>query len=106
MSAARKHLWLLLTPWALFFLGIVLNILVISANGGMPVVVPQTWNPNKVRDTVHMVAISTDHLWYLIDWIFIPGVGVASIGDLFLWLGDWLKIPGLAAYFALVLFSE
>lgn len=102
-----RRLWLLWLPWALFFLGVAFNVLVITANhGSMPVVVPVTMgavDPGAIMDQVHVVWSSSVHLALLADWIQIPWLGVASPGDLLLWLGDWLRLPLASAYIALVI---
>jgi hypothetical protein len=126
------RLWILLLPFVLFYGGAGMNLAVISANkGAMPVVMPFdaqcvdasgetdlfSWamgdsgmhpcQPGEsLHDGVHRVAAPTDHLKILEDWIQIPGMGIASIGDCFLWLGDWLEMPMLGAWFALLLLKR
>lgn len=105
-----KKLWLLLTPWLLYYFGIVLNVLVISANQGvMPVVMPRAsvailgTQPGDLLDRVHSVYQASDHLFLLCDWIQVPWIGTCSLGDMFLWLGDFLMWPCAIAFLVLML---
>jgi hypothetical protein len=124
MIMKRLRLWILLLPFALYFFGVGLNILVITANHGtMPVVLPLADKQPQVNmktgevtpapeagdllDDVHRVYISEDiHLAALCDWIQVRGVGVVSPGDCLLWLGDWMTYPFVGAWFALLLFRQ
>lgn len=119
----KLRLWVLLLPFVLFYLGIGLNLLVITVNdGAMPVVMPfsskcsdtvefmgheleapRPCNSGETLDRVHRVAQNSDHLKFLEDWIQVPHVGVCSPGDCLLWLGDWMTYPFIAAWFALLL---
>jgi hypothetical protein len=106
----RKHLWLVVLPFSLYCFGVFLNTLVMSANGSMPVVLPVaelgSHQPGDLLDAAHTAYSADVHLRTLCDWIVIPGIGTASIGDLFLWLGDYLQFPGLIAYFTLIFFGD
>jgi hypothetical protein len=106
MADIRKLFALLAAPWALFGFGLSLNVLAISVNHGtMPVAIPTGMQDaidaataaglihNGMIDGIHKVMVAGDHLKFLCDWIQLPGIGTASIGDLFLWLGDALKVP-------------
>ena len=125
----KLRLWVLLLPFVLYYLGAGLNLLVITVNdGAMPVVMPfssqcadaprdvdflgmkihvpvslRDCKPGETLDHVHRVAIESDHLKWLEDWIQVPGLGICSPGDCFLWLGDFLTYPLVAAWFALLL---
>lgn len=106
------YFWLLAAPTALFAFGALLNILVTSANHGMmPVVVPTSqlqemiqagWTSGSLMDEAHKVMEHGDHLKFLSDWIHIPGLGTASIGDGFLELSDWVQNYVYGAWIALV----
>lgn len=113
----KSWLWFLILPYALFYLGAALNLLVIACNHGtMPVVVPYGWLtldhiqwmlPGFQMDPVHAVYnAKTIHLALLCDWIFVPRImSVVSPGDCLLWLGDWLQVPGVVAFLTLALFA-
>jgi Family of unknown function (DUF5317) len=113
----KLRLWLLILPFALFYLGAALNLLVIAANHGtMPCVIPYGWIPTHLpwiipgfqMDVVHRVINPHDiHLAFLCDWIFVPFMeSVVSPGDCLLWLGDWLTVPLVSAWFALLIFGS
>ena len=124
----KLRLWILLLPFALYYLGAGMNILAVTANnGGMPVYMPVTWpgacdesidvfgmklqrhvicEEGHVLDHKHIVAGPSTHLVILTDWIQIAGDSVVSPGDCLLWLGDWLTIPMMGAWFGLLLLKE
>lgn len=108
------YLWLPVLPYAIWGIGALLNVLVVSVNGGMmPVVVPNyQWIeqatsgapllPGMIIDVKHVVMQHSDHLKFLADWIQIPGLGTASIGDGFLAVGDAIQSYCIGAWLALL----
>ena len=106
------YLPVLLFPSILWIIGAALNVTVCSANHGeMPVAVPQSTffeeggdslHGGDLMDTKHVVMTPKHHLKFLADWITIPGIGTASIGDGFLLAGDTLQPYCLGAWLALL----
>jgi hypothetical protein len=96
----RKN-WIILLPFALFYLGAALNVLALTANWGvMPVVIPASWDqvsPGTILDPRHISWHSAVHLAVLCDWIRWYN-GMVSPGDLLLWLGDWIQPYGIGAW--------
>lgn len=105
----RKN-WLILLPFALYYLGATLNILAVTANYGvMPFVLPASWepmSPGTIADPRHIVWHSGVHLSLLCDWIQWYRGNVCSPGDLLLWLGDWLQPYGLGAWVGVNLWGQ
>lgn len=101
-----KRLAILISPFALYYLGWGLNVLVLSTNGGafpvVPCVITQGVAPGVMIDDIHRVMQHSDHFKMFADWIQVK-TGVMSIGDVCLELGDWLQIPAIIAYFTLCL---
>lgn len=101
------HLWLLVLPLLLIFLGATSNQVVIYANHGkFPVMVSsrQKWDfqqkatadsdapqlpDDGMLDDTHSIMIPSDHLKFLADWINL-GDGIYSPGDMILLLGAFL----------------
>lgn len=102
----KKHL-LVLLPWLLTCFGAALNVLVITANGGlMPVIIPASWagygSPaGTLMDQVHITWYAGVHLKFLADWIQVPWAGACSPGDLCIWAGEWIAPYGIGAWLAL-----
>jgi hypothetical protein len=106
-----KYWPLLLGPTLLYFFGAFLNVIAISANHGqMPVLTPDcrmlTSMAEERTDFIHTCMTSSTHLKFLCDWIVLNGVGVFSIGDGFLLLGDSLYSYGLIVWAALVILDK
>ena len=112
MKIRFPYFWLLTAPYLAVALGSAMNILAVTANHGyMPVasspiiiraldgVIPY---PGIIIDEVHRQMQSTDHLKFLCDWIQIPRLAVASIGDVFLFLGEWLSQWTFITWLALI----
>ena len=99
------HAWLLFIPPAMFALGFALNAIVMGANGAqMPVMVPGgdcSLIPSE--DVLHSCATVHTQLKFLSDWIVVPHMGVASLGDFFEWAFDQTMIPAFTAWMALVI---
>ena len=55
-----------------------------------------------MTDDVHKIMVNKDHLKLLGDWIQLPGIGTASIGDAFMWLGNWMQPYVLGGWLALL----
>lgn len=100
------NVWRRVPGFAPILIGIVLNLLVISVNGGMPVTrhalvaSHQTGTLTElVRDggAKHHLAGASDHLVFLGDAIAIGPVGQAiSVGDVFVFAGVfWLIVAGM-----------
>ncbi len=112
MKLRIPYLALLAAPLALFGIGAALNILAISVNHGvMPVVWPTSsiqhavaagWAPGMLIDDSHKLMEHGDHLKFLCDWINLPHVGTASIGDGFIYLSDYVQNYVYGAWLALV----
>ena|SRR5690348_12120841 len=107
------YFWLLISPFALYALGVFLNVIVISANHGMMPVAMQTaygealqragaLDSSGILDASHKVMQAKDHLKILADWIQIPHDGTYSIGDELMMLGDNIQKYFLGAWLALV----
>lgn len=79
--------YFLVLPSAAFFIGALMNVLVIAANhASMPVLVPNGLSLDA-EDWIHHAMTPATHLKLLADWIVIRGEGVASIGDYLIWAG-------------------
>ena len=107
MQLKFPHLPVLATPYLIFALGVVLNIIAISANSGyMPVAQSAILGgyvpAGTVIDEVHRVMQNSDHLKVLCDWIQVPRQCVASPGDLCLWAGEWLMGPSFVAWLTMI----
>lgn len=96
--------YLLLGPIALYYLGAAMNILVVAMNHGqMPVLLPPGCVVETFQgDVLHTCMRHASHLKFLADWISLRDTGVASPGDLLIWLGDALRLPALWMWIALV----
>jgi Family of unknown function (DUF5317) len=114
MKITFPYWYYLFLPTALYYFGWGLNILATTVNRGtMPVHFSQQYwdmwalagasiKGGDLVDDVHSVMKHSDHLKFLADWIQIRGIGTASIGDFFIYLGSTLQLPGLAAYIACI----
>lgn len=110
MKLKFPHLPVLAAPYLIFGLGVLLNVLAITANHGyMPVaasaiIVNQfgVTTHGQILDEVHRCMTQSDHLKILCDWIQIPRESVCSPGDLCLWAGEWLMGPSFVAWLTML----
>jgi hypothetical protein len=79
-----------------------MNTLVVAANHGQMPVLSSQCTPDMFDDTIHGCMNAASHLKFLADWIVVPGVGVASPGDFFIWAYQGTVVPAIAAWFVLV----
>jgi hypothetical protein len=89
---------LLLGPTTAYALGAFCNLLVLAVNNGqMPVLWPGGCSKMVVSDDdiVHVCMTSSSHLKFLSDIAVFHDVGVFSIGDGLLYLGNLLLWPCL-----------
>lgn len=98
---------LLIGPAVSFALGYAMNKTVLALNHGMmPVLDPGGCDPaDFIGDTVHVCMQAGTHLNALADWVVMHSngsVGVASPGDLFIWLHQYAFWPCLVAWAALM----
>jgi hypothetical protein len=96
--------YLLLGPQALYYLGGLFNVGVMALNhGAMPVLVPQAALDGLQMDANHQLMTAATHLKFFCDWINVHDLGIASPGDLLVWLGDYLTVPALFAWGAFLI---
>ena len=82
------HWPFLVVPALSFALGFLLNKITMAFNGGqMPVLMPGGC-ANGLDDMLHSCMTHASHLRWLADWAFVNGLGVASPGDLLIWIGQ------------------
>lgn len=112
MTKKKLTLWTLgamVAPSVLYYGGQALNALVMAANGGqMPVLWPGGCTAADVGDGFHSCMSAATHLKFLSDWIVLH-TGVASPGDMFVYLGDALWYPAYylgLGYLAAQLWSQ
>lgn len=99
------YLALLVGPAVLFGTGILMNALVMAANGGtMPVLWPGGCTPGLLdpTDPFHSCMVQATHLKWLSDWVILKSVGIASPGDFLEWASDYCTIPAFAMWLALI----
>jgi hypothetical protein len=95
--------YLLLGPTFLFYLGGLFNLGVMALNHGqMPVLIPTDIASQFDFDARHVLMTSATHLKFFCDWLSL-GDGVASPGDLLLWLSQSISAPCLAVWVALMI---
>lgn len=105
MVIVLRKTWLLLAPLISILVGITLNVLVMAVNGGqMPVQFPGGCaNMQSLgEDLIHTCMTHTTHLKFLCDWIVLDG-GVASPGDMFIFLYEVIRWPALIIWGALAI---
>jgi hypothetical protein len=99
------YLKFLALPSLFYFLGAATNSIVMGVNDGM---MPVQWPGgcgqvfDGIKDQYHTCLTHQTHLKVLADWIVI-NAGVASPGDMFIYLGDWLWHPFLYGWIGMVL---
>lgn len=105
------HWYLIVLPIFFLFFGSFLNVFVMAINHNqMPVLmpgasalVPGSCDPAEfVGDIQHSCMTVSTHIKFLADWIFIKS-GVASVGDMFIYLGEFLFLPALYIWIAFVI---
>ncbi len=102
-TVMRKAFWLLLLPYLLVYLGAALNLLAITANGGLMPFLPHTdWSvlPGDIPDPRHIVWNAHVHLGAICDWIQWFDGSVWSPGDIFREAGEWLRWPSFCTALA------
>lgn len=97
--------YLLAVPTILYYLGGLFNVGVMALNhGAMPVLMAPSLVATGVDfDNRHQLMTAATHLKFFCDWINVNGLGIASPGDLLVWLGDYFTIPGLITWGAFML---
>ena len=98
--------YLLFTPYLALGLGLLLNAIACGLNHAqMPVLAGYVpWDQIGVDgDTVHVAMSHATHLKFICDWIVINGVGVASPGDIFEWMGEATTFPALISWITCVI---
>ena len=90
------------------YLGSALNLIVMAANHGqMPVLFPGSCSVDIFSaDIFHVCMTGATHLKFLSDWLVIKGLGVASIGDLLIWLSDAITTPALYLWGAMMVMDS
>lgn len=84
MKLKIPYWYFLLVPTFLYYLGGALNLIAMGVNHGqMPVLLPV----DPGFDDRHILMSSATHLKFFCDWLNL-GEGIASPGDLLVWLGD------------------
>lgn len=91
---------LLAAPWLAYGLGSALNFIAVGINGGL---MPVQGYVGVIGDGIHQGWSASTHLKFLCDWLLLPGLGTASVGDLFLWGWEATWLPALSAWVALIL---
>jgi|ERR1700747_3581360 len=92
----------LLYPGVSLFVGLGLNALVMAVNGGqMPVQYPGGCGDGFGDDIIHSCMTHATHLKFLCDWIVIQS-GIASPGDMFIFLYEFIRWPFLVIWGTLV----
>lgn len=90
------RLWLPALGWTLYWLGISLNVLVLSVNHGTMPVAHAPWIYFDPDDPIHVAMTHAAHLKLLGDWLPLYWKpAMASVGDLIYHLGDVIKYPCL-----------
>jgi hypothetical protein len=79
--------YLLAVPTALYYLGSAMNLIVMALNHGqMPVQISPELVAQMDFDARHTIMTAQTHFKFFCDWLNL-GEGIASPGDLFIWLG-------------------
>lgn len=88
MKFRIPYWYLLLLPTFLYYIGGFLNLGVMTLNHGqMPVQIPPELQKGFFPDERHCLMTAESHVKFLCDWLQL-GFGIASPGDLLIWLGD------------------
>lgn len=95
---------LLVVPICLYYLGALLNVSVMAINHGqMPVQIAASLiTADFSLDDSHSVMTAASHLKFLCDWINL-GVGIASPGDMLIWLSQYIMQPCAVVWAALMI---
>ncbi len=96
--------YLLLVPICLYYLGGFFNVGTMAINHGqMPVLIPQSLlTPDLTLDDTHSIMSAKTHLKFFCDWINV-GDGIASPGDILIWLSESIMRPCAAIWAALII---
>lgn len=95
--------YLLLGPAALSYLGSGLNVIVVGLNHGqMPVMTPGPCTADILTDSYHSCMIAATHLKLFSDWIGLDH-GIASIGDMFIFLSESINATCLTLWAVLMI---
>lgn len=103
MNIKIPYWFFLLGPTFLYYLGGLFNLGVMALNHGqMPVLMPADIAAQSGFDARHVLMTSASHLKFFCDWLDL-GDGIASPGDLLLWLSQAISTPCLAVWAALMI---
>jgi hypothetical protein len=95
--------YLLLGPTFIYYLGGLFNLGTMALNNGqMPVLMPADLAAQVGFDARHVLMTHSTHLKFFCDWLNL-GEGIASPGDLLVWLGDSIAVTSWALWAALVI---
>ena len=95
--------YLLVIPTALYYLGSFLNVGVMALNHGqMPVLIPADVAVQMEFDARHVIMTAQTHFKFFCDWINL-GDGIASPGDILIWLGQAVSNTSAAIWAVLML---
>lgn len=102
------HKLFLLGPLFSFCTGFLMNVGVMACNKNMmPVLMPGGCSAGHFEDDpIHSCMTAATHLKILADWANVQGLGVASPGDLFLWVGYETIIPAFLIWCALMIYDH
>lgn len=93
---------LLLGPTLALATGFILNVAVVGANHSQMPVLLAANDSLAEGDIKHCVMTANTHLKFLADWIYV-GFGIASPGDLFIFLYQATFIPSLVTWAAFII---
>lgn len=96
---------ILLGPYILYGIGLALNALAVAAgHGQMMVLWPGGCGTGfGGDDPIHGCMTAATHFKIISDWIYLPRMGMASIGDVFLITSNYLQNFCLYVWIALVI---
>ena len=105
MKLKLPYWYFLLAPTFIYYLGGALNLIAMGVNHGqMPVLMPSDVAMAMGGfDDGHSLMTSASHLKFFCDWLHLNGIGVASPGDLLIWLGDAFSTPCFAIWAVLMI---
>ena len=103
MKFKIPYWYLLLGPTFLFYLGGLFNLGVMALNHGqMPVHLPPELVSQVEFDARHSIMTASTHLKFFCDWLSLDD-GIASPGDLLIWLSQAISTPCLAVWATLMI---
>lgn len=104
MKFRIPYWYLLLGPTFLYYLGALFNLAVMALNHGqMPVLMPSDIAAMVGFDSRHILMTHSTHLKFFCDWLNLGKDGVASPGDLLVWLSDEIGMTCLAIWATLMI---